>query len=177
MSHGSSPQAEHGPLVIRAFDDGDRAGVSALYRVAWHATYDAVDGAARIEGLITALLAGDPPELFSMPDGDAALVAERFGQIVGGIRAHPRVDGVHISGFYVLPGQQRSGVGSALFAALSVQFPRTSLRADVRPSSSAALAFYAACGFVEISRGCTDVGCGYWVDMVELRRGPSALSA
>ena len=162
-------------LIIRPYrDDADRGGMTALYSDAWHATYDGVDGAAAIDRVIVALLSGEPPEMFELPDGDIALVAERDGRLVGGIRGHPRGDEVHLSGMYVAPDAQGRGIGKALLDELVRWFPRTvALRADVRPTSTQARRFYARHGFVEINRARTDVGGDHWVDTIELmRKGP-----
>ena len=164
--------------IIRPYDDAtDRAKLIALYRAAWHAAYDAIDGADTIERLITALTAGDTPEMFALPAGDLALVADDQGRIIGGARAHPRADGVHISGLYVLPEMQHAGVGAALLAILLAKFPRDAVwRTDVRPEGPATLKFYARHGFAEVARGRADVGGGLVVDMIEMRRDPSAAS-
>lgn len=145
--------------------------MTALYSAAWHAAYDQIDGVAVIDRVIAALLDGDPPEMFELPEGDIALVAEADGRLIGSIRGHPRPDSVHLSGMYVAPDALRCGAGSGLFARLLSYFPpETIVRADVRPTSSAARQFYARHGFVEIGRGRTEVGGDHWVDMIELRR-------
>ena len=64
------------PLLIRPYVDSDRAAMTALYSAAWHATYDAVDGAATIDRVIAALMQGETPAMFSLAPGDLALVAE-----------------------------------------------------------------------------------------------------
>ena len=159
------------PLIIRPYADTDRAAMTALYTAAWHATYDAVDGAETIDRVIAALMTGESPEMFAMPSGDIALVALHRGRIVGGMRGHPRGDAVHLSGMYVAPEAQRLGIGGALLKELLRRLPDdTVLRADVRPTSTSARAFYARQGFVETGRGRTDVGGNHCVDMVELRR-------
>ena len=159
------------PLIRPYLDATDRAQMIALYRAAWHAAYDAFDGAAAIDRLIERLLQGDVPEMFAWPPGDLALVAEHDGRIVGGARAHLRVDAAHLSGMYVALDRQGTGIGGALLANLIARFPpETIWRADVRPESAAALRFYARHGFVEISRGRADIGGGLWVALIELRR-------
>jgi ribosomal protein S18 acetylase RimI-like enzyme len=162
------------PLVIRPFvDPADREAVAALYRTTWHATYDSVDGADAIDRVLADQLHGDAPEMFDLASGDAALVASIGDLIVGSARAHPRHDGVHLSGFYILPGYQRRGVGAALFRGLRRLFPRSTIwRASVRPTSAAAKRFYARHGFREIRRSQSDVGGGHLIDAIELERRP-----
>jgi ribosomal protein S18 acetylase RimI-like enzyme len=159
-------------LLIRAYDDAnDRAEMIALYRAAWHATYDAVDGADLIDTLIADLLEGEPPQMFVLPPGDVALVAVADGNIVGGVRGHPRAGVLHVSGMYVRPECQHFGVGRALLGDLCGRFgPGTVVRSDVRPTSAAALAFYQAQGFLRVGKGRTDVGGGHWVDTIEMQR-------
>ena len=160
------------PLLIRPYNDAtDRPAMIALYSAAWHATYDAVDGTAKIDRLIAALLDGEPPEMFVLPDGDTALVALAGNHIIGGMRAHPRNGVVHLSGVYVHPGYQRRGTGNALLADLYARFRSgTVIRADVRPTSLSAFAFYARHGFERIGQTRTRVGGDLWSDTIEMQR-------
>ena len=160
-------------ILVRPFaDPADREAVIALYRAAWHTTYDPIDGAPAIDRLIQFLLRDEPPGMFAMAATDMALVAEQDGRIVGSARAHPRNDGVHLSGMYVAPACQHNGIGMALLAELIARFPSdTRWRADVRPASIGACRFYERNGFVEIGRSRADVGGGFWVDQIELARG------
>lgn len=145
--------------------------MTALYSAAWHATYDAIDGAAAIDRVIADLMNGDEPEMFALDDGDVALVATLDGRLVGGIRGHPRDGEVHLSGLYVAPDVQRRGIGALLLSDLVGRYPQNvAVRADVRPSSFAARQFYANEGFVEIGRGRADVGGNHWIDTIQLRR-------
>jgi ribosomal protein S18 acetylase RimI-like enzyme len=159
-------------LLIRNYEDAsDRAEMIALYRAAWHATYDAVDGAAVIDQLILDLLEGEPPEMFGLLESDVALVAVADGRIVGGVRGHPRAGVLHVSGMYVWPECQHRGIGRALLNDLCGRFPLgTVVRSDVRPTSVGALVFYQKQGFVRIGKGLTDVGGGHWVEMIEMQR-------
>ena len=155
------------PISIRPFVDAtDRAAMIALYRIAWHAAYDAIDGPDAIDRLIEALLDGEPPSMFALPPCDVAIVATagRFG-IVGGMRAHPREGIVHLSGVYVYPAWFRSGAGSALLAnLLGRQRIGAVIQADVRPTSKAAVAFYRRHGFEMVGTEHTNVGGDHWVD-------------
>jgi ribosomal protein S18 acetylase RimI-like enzyme len=158
-------------LVIRPFEDADRAEMTALYAAAWHATYDDVDGAVAIDRVIAALMEGDNPEMFVLGEHDVALVAELDGRLVGGIRGHPRDGELHLSGLYVAPDEQRRGVGAAMLEVLLSRYSAPfAVRADVRPTSMVARRFYARHGFVEIGRGHADVGGNHWIDTIELRR-------
>ena len=172
------------PVVIRRYVDAtDRPGMIALYRAAWHAAYDSVDGPVAIDKLIMALLSGpnpqitpdmEPekePEMFAMPQGDVALVAVADGFIAGGARGHPRDGIIHLSGMYVMPGLQQRGIGRALLDVVIRHYPdHTAVRADVRPTSTAALQFYTQHGFVRTGTSRADVGGGHWVDVVEMQR-------
>jgi ribosomal protein S18 acetylase RimI-like enzyme len=159
-------------LTVRDYDDvADRAQMIALYTAAWHAAYDAIDGAAVIGKLIGDLLSGERPGMFEMPVGDVALVAERHRRIVGGVRGHPRQGILHLSGMYVDPQSARQGIGRALLATLFLRFPAgTVVRADVRPTSRGALDFYAGLGFIRVGRNRTHVGGDLWAETVEMQR-------
>jgi ribosomal protein S18 acetylase RimI-like enzyme len=160
------------PLLIRPYDDArDRAPMIALYRAAWHAAYAAVDGAAAIDQLIADLLEGDPPQMFALGRHDVALIAEQNGQVLGGIRGHPRDGLLHLSGMYVRTDAKRRGIGRALLSDLLLRYPPgTVVRADVRPTSTAAVAFYEAQGFIRIGRTRTNAGGSHWVDTIEMQR-------
>ena len=159
-------------LTIRTYIDAeDRAQMIALYRAAWHATYDPVDGPDAIARLISNLLDGEPPEMFVLPEGDLALVACFGADIVGGVRGHPRAGIVHLSGMYVRPDMQNRGVGRALLAGLSSHYPPGCVvRADVRPTSRSALAFYAGLGFQKVGTSRSHVGGDLWADTVTVQR-------
>jgi ribosomal protein S18 acetylase RimI-like enzyme len=158
--------------AIRDYDDArDRPHMIALYRAAWHAAYDSVDGVDVIDKLIADLLSGDAPEMFELPLGDVALVAELQGKIVGGARAHPRKGILHLSGMYVDPQCTCRGVGRALLIALFDRYPAgTVVQADVRPTSHGALAFYGRLGFMHVGRTRTHVGGDLWTETVEMQR-------
>ena len=113
---GAEVLADDGVMTasIRPYDNADRAAMTEFYRAAWHATYDAIDGADAIDRVIAALLVGEPPEMFDLASTDVALVAECDSELVGGLRGHPRDGVVHLSGMYVAAVSQRSGIGSAL---------------------------------------------------------------
>lgn len=165
-------------LRIRPQRDSDSSALVRLYRAAWHATYDAIDGADWVEAMSVKLLDGDPPEMFAFAADDIALVAVRFGRIVGAIRAHRRAGLSFISGFYLYPHLQRRGIGSALLMTLLARIPPGEVvQLNVRPTSTAARQFYAAHGFVELGHGREDVGHGAPIDVVYLRHGPAAEAA
>jgi ribosomal protein S18 acetylase RimI-like enzyme len=158
--------------TIRDYDDArDRPQMIALYTAAWHASYDGVDGVAIIDKLIADLLQGDAPQMFELPAGDVALVAELDGKIVGGVRGHPRQGILHLSGMYVDPRGVRRGAGRTLLDALFQRYPAgTVVRADVRATSRGAISFYARLGFLRVGRSRTHVGGELWADTVEMQR-------
>ncbi len=158
--------------TIRDYDDTcDRAQMIALYSAAWHATYDAIDGAAAIDKLIEDLLSGEEPGMFDLPAGDVALVAEMAGRIAGGVRGHPRKGILHLSGIYVDPRRAREGIGRVLLDALFERFPAgTVVRADVRPTSLGALKFYERLGFIRVGQSRVRAGGDLWAATVEMQR-------
>jgi ribosomal protein S18 acetylase RimI-like enzyme len=163
---GSRPIA----LRIRRFRARDVAPLVSLYRQAWHAAYDPVDGVEWVDSMCDHLLAGDSPLMFALRPDDIALVATRFGRILGSVRAHRLPDAAFLSGFYMLPGQTRRGIGRALFAEILALLPADEpVLLNVRPTSSGARSFYHALGFREVGAGVEDLGGGHVIDVVTMR--------
>jgi ribosomal protein S18 acetylase RimI-like enzyme len=167
------------PLRIRRYRRSDIPRLKRLYRAAWADTYGPVDGADAVAVMTAGLLEGGDPVMFRLAGDDIALVAVQGWRIVGSIRAHRREGIAYLSGMYVLPGRQRSGIGSRLMAAVMAELPPgLQIVADVRPTSASAIAFYRRHGFVESGRGREDVGSGHVVDVIYMcREGAAAVSA
>jgi ribosomal protein S18 acetylase RimI-like enzyme len=155
---------------IRRATPGDQPALVKLYRQAWHAAYDPVDGPAWVDSMSDHLLAGDRPLMFALQQHDVSLVATRFGRIVGAVRAHRLHDGAFLSGFYLRPDRKRQGIGSMLFWALVAELPPDeTIMLNVRPTSAGARSFYARLGFEEVGTGTEDLGGGHLIDVVKLR--------
>lgn len=144
--------------------------LATLYRQAWHAAYDAVDGVEWVDSMCEHLLGGDSPLMFALRPDDIALVATRFGRILGSVRAHRLPDAAFLSGFYMLPGQTGRGIGRALFGELLALLPACEpVLLNVRPTSTGARSFYRTLGFREIGPGVEDLGGGHVIDVVTMR--------
>ncbi|MBV1693095.1 MAG: GNAT family N-acetyltransferase [Hyphomicrobiales bacterium] len=164
-------------LRIRRVRDRDIAALVTLYQQAWHAAYDPVDGVAWVDSMCEHLLGGDSPLMFALRPDDIALVATRFGRILGSVRAHRLPDAAFLSGFYMLPGQTRRGIGRALFGEVLALLPADEpVLLNVRPTSTGARSFYRGLGFREIGSGVEDLGGGHMIDVVTMRhdRGQAA---
>ena len=75
-------------LRIRRAKPSDIPALVGLYREAWHATYDPIDGPEWVDSMANHLLSGDRPIMFALSARDVSLVAARFGRILGAVRAH-----------------------------------------------------------------------------------------
>ncbi len=104
----------------------------------------------------------EPPETFALADfeaqtrGEAQWVAtDPAGQLVGFASVWMPEHFLHH--LYVDPARLRDGVGRALLQALP-GWPATRYRLKCLTRNLRALAFYRACGFVEVGAGTADDG-------------------
>jgi ribosomal protein S18 acetylase RimI-like enzyme len=138
------------PVFIRTAGEKDLAAVSALLSATWHATYDPIYGASKVDEITRSWhgVAALRPRLtrptseFLVADDGQNLVAMAFAAT----SAEGRVVVVHQ--LYVDPAHQRSGIGSDLLAEIADCFPTAqSLRAEVEEANVAAVAFWQRAGF------------------------------
>lgn len=149
MSEGNAGAAE---LVIRPAIAADIAAASALLIDAWHATYDGIYGADKVDEIsgrwhaVAMLLA-------QIGQTDTAfMIAEAGGRMLATSYAHRTADGaVMLDRLYVLPGAVGRGIGSALMTATMAAFPGAALvRLEVAPANARAIAFYRRHGFTKV---------------------------
>jgi ribosomal protein S18 acetylase RimI-like enzyme len=137
-------------MFVRSASQRDLAQVRALLVETWHATYDAIYGAARVTSItddwhsITSLsarltrqnseflVADDGKELggmaFAVADGDGKVLT--LGQL------------------YVRPQHQGKGIGGMLLDEILASFPDAeSVRLEVEEANTRAVTFYQAHGF------------------------------
>jgi ribosomal protein S18 acetylase RimI-like enzyme len=141
---------------VRTASARDLDRIHALLVETWHATYDPLYGADKVEALIGRMLT--PASLKQrLEKKDSEFVVADDGKQLGGIGYAALSDEtaklalLHM--LYVRPSAQRQGVGRDIFAELETCFPDADrMRLDVEPENLAAIAFYKGLGFDEIGR-------------------------
>lgn len=146
-------------ILIRSATTADLPATRRLLVTTWHDTYDALIGPAKVRELTDRwhaieALAGqlDGP-------GRSFLVAEAPStEIVGHAFAQlPSPSVLVLNRLYVLPSQQRRGIGDSLLAALAERHPEArTLRLTVEAANAKGLAFYRGQGFVRIGEAVDD---------------------
>ncbi|MER8381841.1 GNAT family N-acetyltransferase [Mesorhizobium sp. M1399] len=141
-------------MFVRTAGERDLAAVRALLIETWHATYDAIYGAARVTEItdewhsIAALKAR-----LTRPNSEF-LVADD-GKSIGGMAfAAATTDAriVMLNQLYVHPAWQRQGIGQALLDEIEASFPEArTLRVEVEEANAPAIAFYRSRGFLPAS--------------------------
>jgi ribosomal protein S18 acetylase RimI-like enzyme len=145
--------------TIRPVEERDLQAVRAVLVETWHATYDAVLGAARVTEItddwhsIAALERESGPR-----PAYAFLLLEDDGATVATASASRRGDTVVVLRLYVLPAHQRRGHGTALLDALVARLgPTAHVELDVAATNAPAIAFYERRGFVVRARDGDDL--------------------
>ncbi|MGA1801442.1 GNAT family N-acetyltransferase [Rhizobium sp. HT1-10] len=141
---------------VRTASARDLDKIRALLIETFHATYDPLYGAEKVEGLIASLLS--PAALKKrLEKKDSEFVVADDGKELGGIGYAALSDEtaklavLHM--LYVRPSAQRQGVGRDLFAELETCFPDADrMRMDVEPENAAAIAFAEGLGFDQVGR-------------------------
>jgi ribosomal protein S18 acetylase RimI-like enzyme len=126
----------------------------------WHATYDAIYGAAKVTDITNrwhseANLTEQIRAAAEAPAGSAQWVAEEAGQIIATIAVRASSsEKLSIGRLYVLPEAQGRGLGERLMFAVLARFPAARIaELDVEPENSAAIRFYARLGFRVVRHG------------------------
>lgn len=136
-------------VMIRSARPADAPAVQSLLLETWHATYDAIYGAARVDELTTRWHALPNLALQSTAPGTLFLVAEVDGTLAGTSLAEIR-DGrtMLIARLYVHPVWQGQGFGRSLMQHMLGSFPDARLaELEVENQNEAAIGFYEAMGF------------------------------
>lgn len=138
-------------MFVRTAGERDLAAIRALLVETWHATYDAIYGAAKVteitdEGHSIASLKARLTKPVS-----EFLVADD-GKRIGGVAFAESTDSgkmVVLRQLYVLPSLQGRGIGGMLLDEIIESFPEAdSIRLEVEAQNTRAIAFYEANGFV-----------------------------
>lgn len=141
---------------VRTAGERDLEKVRILLDETWHATYDRLYGAAKVDEIVRdwqslpalkARLARKDGEFLVADDG------KRIGGMAFAAMAKDVAKTTILHQIYVHPDCQREGVGRDLLAEIETCFPDADImRLEVDPDNAAAIAFYRGVGFNEAGR-------------------------
>ncbi|PZV40195.1 GNAT family N-acetyltransferase [Mesorhizobium kowhaii] len=138
-------------MFVRTASERDLIAVRALLVETWHATYDAIYGAAKVTEITD-----DWHSIASLRSRLTKPVSEFLvaddGKRIGGMALAECVDSgklVVLKQLYVLPSLQGRGIGGMLLDEIIESFPEArAVRLEVEEQNTRAIAFYEANGFV-----------------------------
>ncbi|KRB30775.1 MULTISPECIES: GNAT family N-acetyltransferase [Mesorhizobium] len=138
-------------MFVRTAGDRDLAAVRALLVETWHATYDAIYGAAKVTEITDQWHSIASLRTRLTRPNSEFLVADD-GKRIGGVAFAEGADGgelVVLKQLYVLPVLQGRGIGGMLLDEIIESFPEArAIRLEVEEQNKRAIAFYEANGFV-----------------------------
>jgi ribosomal protein S18 acetylase RimI-like enzyme len=143
-------------FFVRSASEGDLKAVSDLLGVTWHATYDRLYGADKVEQLtrdwhsVPALKArlAKPHSEFVVADDGRRIAGMAYAAMDA---REPKVAFLHQ--LYVLPEFHGQGIGRDLFAEVETCFPDADrMRLEVSPENKSAIGFYERLGFRTVGR-------------------------
>jgi ribosomal protein S18 acetylase RimI-like enzyme len=138
-------------VFVRTAGERDLVAVRALLVETWHATYDAIYGAAKVTEITDEWHSIASLKARLTKPVSEFLVADD-GKRIGGVAFAESVDGgklVVLKQLYVLPSLQGRGIGGMLLDEIIESFPEArAIRLEVEEQNTRAVAFYEANGFV-----------------------------
>lgn len=140
-------------FFVRTAIDADLQKVSTLLEETWHATYDALYGVGKVNEL-TARWHSVAALKARLQMKNAEFIVADDGREIAGMAfaamSPALAKTVVLHQLYVHPRFHRRGIGRDLFAELETCFPDAgTMRLEVEPQNTGAIAFYAAHGFVQ----------------------------
>lgn len=139
---------------VRTASERDLDKVRALLVETFHATYDALLGAPKVDELVATLFS--PAALKTrLANKNAEFLVADDGKEIGGIgyaaMSAEMTKTVMLHLLYVRPSLQREGIGRDIFAELETCFPDAEImRLEVEPRNEAAITFYRRLGFSDV---------------------------
>lgn len=142
-------------MFVRTASERDLAAVRALLAETWHATYDAVYGAARVTEITNEWHSVASLKTRLTRPNSEFLVADDGKEIAGMAFAAASADGksLMLHQLYVLPSFQGRGIGTMLLEEIEDSFPEALvIRLEVEEANLQAIRFYEAHGFARTGR-------------------------
>ncbi|MER8374226.1 GNAT family N-acetyltransferase [Mesorhizobium sp. M1406] len=138
-------------MFVRTAGERDLAAVRTLLVETWHATYDALYGAAKVTEITDEWHSiASLRSRLTRPNSEF-LVADDGKRIGGMAFAAATADAkvILLNQLYVHPDCQRRGIGQALLDEVEASFPEARvLRVEVEEANGGAIAFYRSKGFL-----------------------------
>jgi len=146
-------------MFIRTASERDLPAIRALLVETWHATYDAIYGAECVTEITNDWHSIVSLKARLVKPNSEFLIADDGKEIAGMAFASTDESGktVMLHQLYVLPKHQRHGIGGLLLDEVMGCFPDAgTIRLEVEPANTRAVAFYRAYGFVETGPAAND---------------------
>jgi len=163
------------PVVMLAEVAAEEVGaVAAMASRIWPAAYGAILEPGQIDYMLSQMYA--PARLLQdQEEGVDLLWIFLAGERTGFLAAGPVAAGgaCPLHKLYLLPGSQRSGIGSLALARLCERLAGSgahTLELRVNRHNAAAIAFYRKNGFTVFAENCREIGGGYVMDDYLMRR-------
>ncbi|WP_457153305.1 N-acetyltransferase family protein [Mesorhizobium sp. P5_C1] len=135
-------------MFVRTAGERDLAAVRALLVETWHATYDAIYGAAKVTEITDGWHSISSLRSRLTRPNSEFLVADD-GKLIGGMAFAEGVEVIMLKQLYVLPSLQGRGIGGMLLDEVIESFPEArAIRLEVEEQNIRAIAFYEANGFL-----------------------------
>jgi len=135
-------------MFVRTAGERDLAAVRALLVETWHATYDAIYGAAKVTEITDGWHSISSLRSRLTRPNSEFLVADD-GKLIGGMAFAEGVEVIMLKQLYVLPGLQGRGIGGMLLDEVIESFPEArAIRLEVEEQNIRAIAFNEANGFL-----------------------------
>lgn len=141
-------------FFVRSAGGADLPRVAALLGRSWHATYDAIYGAEKVDEITASWHSLESLEQrLARPHSEFVLADDgsRIGGMAYAAMDKDEGDVVHLHQLYVEPGLVGQGIGRDLFAEIETCFPTAKrMRLEVEPKNERAVRFYSGLGFAEV---------------------------
>jgi ribosomal protein S18 acetylase RimI-like enzyme len=141
-------------MWIRSADHKDLETIRDLLQRTWHATYDAIYGADKVDAITNSWHSIEALRRRLSKPRSEFVIADDGEDILGMAYASMDTDRtVTLHQLYVNPDAQGRGAGTALLVEMESAFPSAArMRIEVEPANDKAVAFYLKNGYREVAR-------------------------